>query len=140
MSPMALAKWLAYQAVKIVARVVAEYYPELTSATLPQVMARLSPSRHSSDFRSVRWFGRSYSFTSGQAVIVKQLWQAWENGTPKVGKAVLLETADLMGESVRDVFRSGVGKAAWGEMIKFDGDGNYWLSPPEESMPELKAA
>jgi hypothetical protein len=140
MSPTALSKWVAYQAAKMLAKILAEFYPDLLSSSLAVILARLSPARHSSDFRSVRWFGRSYTFTPGQAVIVRQLWLAWENGPPVVGKAVLLETADLQGESVKDVFRGGSGKDAWGTLIKFDTSGNYWLAPPDETMPELKVA
>lgn len=39
---------------------------------------------HSPDFRSVRWFGESYTFTENQALRVKLLWENWERGTPDV--------------------------------------------------------
>lgn len=48
-------------------------------------------ARHSSDFRSVHWFGEDYTFTAEQAAIVKMLWKNWENGTPDIGQLTLLE-------------------------------------------------
>ena len=43
----------------------------------------LSPARHSSDSPPVHWYGTDYTFGGPlQRAIVRQLWEAWENGTP----------------------------------------------------------
>ncbi|MHC4167924.1 MAG: hypothetical protein ACYSWQ_13270 [Planctomycetota bacterium] len=60
---------------------------------------------HSADFRSVNWCGIRHSFTPTQAAIVKQLWDAWENGTPDVGQDTLLETAGSESKRLVDVFK-----------------------------------
>lgn len=131
----ALIKWTGFQAARITLRILTQYYPDLVETPLSHICARLAPARHSADFRSVRWFGKDFSFSAGQAIIVQQLWTAWQNGTRRVSKAVLLETADLAGESVKDVLKR---NEAWGMMIQTDNKGAYWLQEPEEEMPELK--
>lgn len=52
---------------------------EETSRT-PRTEIRESQAlaRHSSDFRSVHWYGTDYTFTKEQARVVEQLWQEWE--------------------------------------------------------------
>lgn len=84
---------------------------------------------HSDDFRSVRWFGREYSFTPQQAEIMKLLWEAYEAQTPDVDAALLL--SDFSGSAahrLRDVFRK---SPAWGTMIVRGGSrGTYRLSRP----------
>lgn len=69
---------------------------------------------HGPDFRSVKWFGSVYEFTAQQAACVKVLWEAWENGTPAVGDATVLETADSDAERLPLVFRN---HPAWGTLI-----------------------
>lgn len=73
-----------------------------------------APARHSSDFRSVHWFGTDCTFTGTQAAVVRLLWEAWEDGTPEVSQATLLEAADSSTERLRDLFRDSL---AWGTMI-----------------------
>ncbi len=51
-------------------------------------------ARHSTDFRSVYWFGKPYSFTPKQAACVKVLWKTWENRTPEMGQATVLAQAE----------------------------------------------
>ena len=83
---------------------------------------------HSDDFRSVRWYGTTYALTGSQAQVVKLLWQAWENGTPDVSGAALLEAADASSERLRDLFPR---HAGWGTMIVSGGTrGTYRLSKP----------
>jgi hypothetical protein len=72
------------------------------------------PAHHSLDFRSVHWFGRDYTFTAGQAACLRRLWEAWEQGTPEVGQAAVLEDANLVSERFVDLFR---GHPAWKKMI-----------------------
>ena len=40
---------------------------------------------HSPDFRSVEWFGTSYTFSTSQAACVEVLWENWDRRTPEVG-------------------------------------------------------
>lgn len=105
---------------------VIRHYPELREANLSQIIARLSPARHSSDFRSVRWFGSDYVFTPAQARIVSQLWAAWQNGTPRMGAAALLEICDMISDRISELFKN---SDAWGKMVCTDNKGIYWLQP-----------
>src|SRR2546423_10646790 len=60
----------------------------------PRPAPALPPScRHSADFRCVVWCGVEYVFTPTQAAVVRQLWEAADEGTPSVGQATLLEGA-----------------------------------------------
>jgi hypothetical protein len=83
--------------------------------------------RHSADFRSVHWFGADYTFTPTQAAVVRQLWEAWEDGTPGLGQETLLEGAGSTGDRLRDVFR---GSPAWGTLVVPLGKGLFALAPP----------
>lgn len=120
-------KLKAYSALKKISALVDVHYPALRDAKLSQILARLSPARHSADFRSVRWFGTDYAFTPSQAAIIRQLWRAWENNTPKVGAGRLLSATDLVSDKISELFKR---SEAWGVMVKTDGVGVYWLSPP----------
>ncbi len=74
--------------------------------------------RHSIDFRSVDWFGTLYHFTPAQAVVVKVLWEAWENGTPDVGGETLTDAAGSDKGRLVDLFKSeGKPHKAWGAII-----------------------
>lgn len=117
-------KLRAYSSLKKITALVDAYYPHLRDATLSQILARLSPARHSPDFRSVRWFGVDYAFSPAQSLIVKELWAAWEHGTPKVGAAALLEAADMVSDKISELFKR---SEAWGAMVQTDGNGFYWL-------------
>lgn len=87
---------------------------------------RRQDARHSPDFRSVQWFGTSYTFTPGQAAVVKILWEAWENGTPEVGGDYLVENAGLQSSRLSDLFR---GHPAWDKMLVQGGErGVYRLA------------
>jgi hypothetical protein len=83
--------------------------------------------RHSADYRSVHWFGCDYTFTPTQAAVIRQLWEAWEDGTPGVGQETLLEGAGSTGDRLRDVFR---GSPAWGTLVVPLGKGLFALAPP----------
>lgn len=73
---------------------------------------------HSEDYRSVLWFGEQHTFTPNQAACVKILWEHWEQGTPDVGNATILDTADVSGNRLDLVFRGRKGyHTAWGTMI-----------------------
>lgn len=62
----------------------------------------------------MKWFGVDYSFTGNQAAVIEVLWEAWENGTPEVGNAKLIEAADSESKRLRGVFKN---HPAWGSMI-----------------------
>jgi hypothetical protein len=83
--------------------------------------------RHCKDFRSVHWFGADYTFTPTQAAVIRQLWEAWEDGTGGVGQETLLESAGSTGGRLRDVFR---GHPAWGTMVVALGKGLFALASP----------
>lgn len=88
---------------------------------------RGSPYSHSADFRSVHWFGIDYTFSPTQAAIVRQLWQAWEDGVPELGTATLLEGAGSECERIPPLFQ---GNPAWGVMIvRGEGKGTFRLEP-----------
>ncbi len=70
--------------------------------------------RHSIDFRSVNWFGAAYSFTPGQAAVVRLLWEARDNQTPDVGQETLLEAGGSEGSRLADLFRE---HTAWATLI-----------------------
>lgn len=86
-------------------------------------------ARHSPDFRSVNWFGNVFNFTPTQAACIKILWEAWENKTPAVGEATLLESAGVGARSrLVDIFRN---HAAWNTIVVSGGTkGAYRLQPP----------
>ncbi len=95
---------------------------------------------HSSDFRSVNWFGHSFTFGSGQqAEIVKMLWEEWEEGGDSICVAEIskrLFKADLRGKysefRIIHVFRNRKGKGnhpAWKTMIVSERPGIYKLQP-----------
>jgi len=71
---------------------------------------------HSTDFRSVLWFGVPYSFTANQAPVVKLLWENWKKRTPDVGDETLLHAVDPEAPPARlaNLFRD---HPAWGAMI-----------------------
>jgi hypothetical protein len=73
---------------------------------------------HSDDFRSVVWFGTSYTFTKSQAACVEILWAAREAGTPELDGLTVVTKAEVAQTRLIDVFRSnGKTHPAWGTMI-----------------------
>jgi hypothetical protein len=84
------------------------------------------PARHSTDYRSVHWYGHDFTFTACQAAVVGVLWKNWGNGTPDVGQETLL--ADLDTKRLIDLFKE---HPAWGVMIvPGDSKGSYRLRSP----------
>ena len=87
-------------------------------------------TKHSFDFRSVHWFGVDHSFTATQAAIVKELWEAWKNGTPDIGKAALLEKVDSQSKRLVDLFK---GHETYKQLIgEGETKGSYRLIVPSE--------
>ena len=70
--------------------------------------------KHSSDFRSVVWFGDAFDFTATQAACVKVLWENWENGTSEVSQETVLYIAGSVATRLVDLFKK---HPAWGKMI-----------------------
>jgi hypothetical protein len=91
----------------------------------------LPSARHSTDFRSVYWFGTDYTFTATQAACVAALWTAWENGTPDVSQEHVLAQAGAESQRLSDVFS---GHSAWKTLIVAGGSkGAYRLKRPPRS-------
>jgi len=87
--------------------------------------------RHSSDFRSVNWYGQRYTFSAAQAAVVRLLWDAWRNDTPEVGQETLLEASGSEGNKVSDLFRD---HPAGGQLVVPGGSrGSYRLVEPVPS-------
>jgi hypothetical protein len=90
---------------------------------------------HSEDFHFVRWYGQEHTFTHQQAAVVKLLWQAWENGTPDLGKEYLLETSESSTDRLRNIFKEKGGMhPAWDAMIVESRQGVFRLSPPQKRI------
>lgn len=86
--------------------------------------------RHSPDYRSVKTSKANYSFTPGQAAIIRCM---HKNRHYEVGQQHILEEADLRSRRVVDLFRT-KGKSkfhpAWGEfVIPGEGPGTFCLNP-----------
>jgi hypothetical protein len=80
----------------------------------PLQIHRPDKPRHSSDFRTINWYGTKFKFTATQAAVVRELWAAKKNDTPDVSQARLLEAAGSDGRRLDDLFRR---SPAWGVMI-----------------------
>ena len=88
--------------------------------------------KHSTDFRSVRWFGTVYSFTVNQAPVVRMLYEHWQAGTPDVSDETLLSSVDPEAPPARlsTLFRD---HPAWGKMIVPGGSkGTHQLTTREK--------
>ena len=76
---------------------------------------------HADGFRCIRFRGTTYTFTPQQATVVNQLWEAWEEYTPDVSDAALLESIETRAfrPRLRDVFKEAGGRMnpAWGNVI-----------------------
>lgn len=99
-------------AAQLAARLLVEA-PALAAEFAPFVR-KLDPCRHGPDFACVLWWGRSYSFTGTQAAVVRQLWEAWQNGTPDVRQETLLAGAESETRRLGDTFKD---HPAWGTLI-----------------------
>jgi hypothetical protein len=110
--------------------------PTLAKATYPvqrdDKPEPASDAVHSTDFRSVRWFGSGYSFTANQAAVVKLLFENWKSRTPDVGDETLLLAVDPEAPPARlsTLFRD---HPAWGAMIVAGGTkGTHRLAEPDD--------
>lgn len=107
---------------------------------------RLHPEtkcEHTKNFECVNWFETLYTFTDSQSVVIRELWNAWEAGTPWLREETLLEAIDeacvVQDKSrLRDVFRSnGKNHPAWDTMIVAESKNNkkklFGLAVPKKS-------
>lgn len=91
---------------------------------------RLADARHSTDFRSVHWFGEDYEFTATQAACVKVLWEEWKNGTATVGQETILEMSGSTTSRLKSIFGNGK-HPCWGAMIvPGEAKGTFRLQSP----------
>jgi hypothetical protein len=94
-----------------------------------------SDVRHSPDFRSVLWYGTTYSFTANQSPVVRLLYENWKSATPDVGDETLLLAVDPEAPPARlsNLFRD---HPAWGTMIVAGGSkATHRLSGPAQEKP-----
>lgn len=68
----------------------------------------------SADYRTIRFRGKQYKLTRNQSKIVKLLHDAYERGTPAVGKHMLLEAVEAETSRVRDSFKN---SPLWGKLV-----------------------
>jgi hypothetical protein len=97
------------------------------SKSLPTVQEQ-PEFTHSKDYRSVSWRGEQFSFSANQAAVIRELHEAWTNGTPELGHETLLQAVDKEAppERLNVLFR---GHPAWKTLI-VDGKtkGSYRLA------------
>lgn len=118
----------AHTYAKSVLSYVVTHHPHLIDAPLAKIVDRLSQVRHSQDYRSVLWHGNPHYFSPAQSLIIKTLWEAYLNQTPRVGSRHLLLSADMMSDKISDLFK---GHSSWKDMLRTDSKGVYWLADPE---------
>ncbi|HEV7223406.1 MAG TPA: hypothetical protein VGN42_11940 [Pirellulales bacterium] len=102
----------------------------------------MDQATHSRDYRTVDWFGASYQFSPPQAACIQVLWRAWLSGTPIIREEQVLETARVKSRSLKEVFKTPPGHAAWGSLIA-DGDRRgtvRLIEPAAERAPGAAAA
>ncbi len=92
---------------------------------------------HLSDFRQIYWpdvSPQTFTLSETQALVVKQLWDAWQRGEPEVAQADLLRRAGSESGKLADLFK---GHAAWGTLVRWRGNtGLYRLPVLEEDVPD----
>ncbi len=79
-----------------------------------RLLRQLRPCRHSADFASVAWRGKTFSFTGSQSVVVRELWRAWSRETPELRQETLLAAAGSDAGRLSDLFK---GHPAWNVLI-----------------------
>lgn len=85
---------------------------------------------YSKNFRSVTWYGRTYTFNKNQAIAVKLLWNAMERDESGIHQNTIAESLDTVSKKFRllEIFRQhGKTHPAWSEMIYHSGNGVYIL-------------
>lgn len=103
------------QMVREVAALIAVRHPDLLHHATT-ILNRVLPCKAGPGFASVRWYGKRYTFSGGQARVVEALWRAWEDGTLDVRQEYLVELSGASGDNPRlvDVFKD---NKAWKKLI-----------------------
>jgi hypothetical protein len=98
----------------------------------PPAALRAFPARRSMDCASIAWGTQTFTFSPNQAAVVCLLWDAWENGTPDLLDATLLDKCGIETRRLADIFKLGGGAAhpAWGTMIVSEQKSSHRLQPP----------
>ncbi len=118
----------------------AERAKTLEAVALPDAVEKAADEpQHSEDFTSVNWYGQKYQFTQGQALCIKCLWEAYEQGTPTLREKTIGERIRSASDHFRlsHAFRITTKKSrsrqhpAWGNMIIRAGKGTYRLTEPK---------
>lgn len=79
----------------------------IAAALKESAAPKTSPTfTHSPDYRSVSIRGQEIHLTMGQAKIIEILHRAYENGSPEVSSAYILEAIETPNGRWRDTFRS----------------------------------
>jgi hypothetical protein len=111
------------------------FTPEVTPKTVENGEP---PFTHSADYRSIRFNGQTHTLTTNQATIIRILHEAFQRGTPSVGKAMLLGAVEAETSRVRDSFK---GSPLWGTLVVKGGRrGTYRLgaSSPDRATPSKR--
>lgn len=83
-----------------------------------------SVATHDELFQSVTFKDMNFTFGGVQAEVIKQLYQAHQEGHPRIHFKILLKKAGSSSPFMRDIFRN---KENWKKLIINDGRGYYWL-------------
>jgi len=70
--------------------------------------------KHSQDFRSITWKGKTYYLKPKAAEVVQFLYESHLNGTPELNKHTILEEIDSEGKRLRDIFK---GTGVWRTLV-----------------------
>ena len=88
------------------------------------------------DFSCIIWNGKEYTFGEMQAKVIRQLWQARENGSPWVYGKILLSNIGAGTDRIHNLFGR---KPGWQQLIISDKKGKYKLNLPPKSSGALAA-
>lgn len=95
-----------------------------------RVTARPEKLLHSKDYASVRIRGSLFTLTGSQGAVIRELHEAWENGTPDLTESFLLERLETGSKRLRDTFKSNM--PAWKALIASKRKGSFRLNLPEK--------
>lgn len=107
-------------------------YDHVMKCPLARARELTEPERFGPECKVVRWHGRTFTFSSAQAEVVRYLRRCHREGTPRVHEKTMIDRlrpeADEVGQKVRmeHLFR---GHGAIGYMVHII-DGWWWLGKP----------
>jgi hypothetical protein len=92
--------------------------PAVAATTTSDSTPQTGEFIHSDDFRSIRWLGKEYSLTTGQAQVMQMLWEANCHGTSELSEAYILERLGSPASRLADTFRQREPQSElWGSLI-----------------------